>query len=98
MRGIDPPLTTARRALLLVAAIAVVVAGGVVAVRVTRPDHYTRAEYVADCTREGSDARSCGCDYDALLKLFGRRRMDASEHATAEERRRAPAIAVVSFC
>ena len=95
MRGIIRPLHTARRTLLLVAAIAAAVAGGVLAVRLTRPDHYTRAEYVADCTRSASAARSCGCEYDALLKLDGRRQVDAMEHATAAERRAAPAVAAV---
>ena len=99
MRRIDSPLHSPRRApLIVLVALAAVGAGGIAVMRLTTPDRYTRAECVADCARTGESARSCSCDYDALIKTFGRTSMDATEHATAEERRRAPAIAIVSFC
>jgi hypothetical protein len=99
MRRIESPVHNPRRAIVIVVlALAVVVAGGIAAMRLTRPDHYTRAEYVADCARKGGNVRSCGCEYQALLEAFGRKEMDATEHATAEERRAAPAVAIAYFC
>jgi hypothetical protein len=99
MRRIDSPVHNPRRALVIVLVVlAVVVAGGIALIRLTAADHYTRAEYVADCSRHGTSARSCDCEYDALVQAFGRKEMDATEHATADERRRAPAIAIAYVC
>ena len=94
MRRIDTPVHNPRRALgLVLVALTVVVAAGIAVMRLAAADHYTRAEYVADCTRQGTAVRSCGCRYDALLGRLGRRQVDAMEHPS----RGARAAAIAFF-
>jgi uncharacterized RDD family membrane protein YckC len=40
-------------------------------------DHYTRAEFVADCTDGGGDGSRCGCIYDRMDEQMSRDDLDA---------------------